>query len=70
MCDTLKSSKIVDASAICDGDRCRVEVKYKSQNEDFEIFTFSLPYHESPVLDSVIVDLNRKEVIFPKEGQK
>lgn len=65
MCDTLKRSRILDASAVCDGEGCRVEVQFENEAES-SVFTFYLTYHESDV-DHVIVDLNRKCVIFPKE---
>ena len=65
MCDTLKRSKIVDATAVCDGKECKVEVQYEN-NGDSSVFTFYLSYHDSDV-DHVIVDLNRRCVIFPKE---
>lgn len=68
MCDILKKSKVVDATAVCDGSMCRVEVQYENPT-DSSIFTFNLPYHDSDV-EHVIVDLNRKCVIFPKEDKK
>ena len=69
MCDTLKKSNILDATAICDGAGCRVEVQFEA-DDDSSVFTFYLPYHESSDLSSVIVDLNRKCVIFPEEDRK
>lgn len=69
MCDTLKRSNILDATAVCDGVGCRVEVQFEADN-DSSVFTFYLPYHESSGLSSVIVDLNRKCVIFPEEVKR
>lgn len=68
MCDTLKRSKIVDATAVCDGTQCKVEVAFEN-NEESSVYTFFLEYHDGDV-DKVIVDLIRKCVIFPKEEKK
>ncbi len=65
MCDTLKRSKIVDATAVCDGSQCKVEVAFENESES-SVYTFFLEYHDGDV-DKVIVDLIRKCVIFPKE---
>ena len=40
MCDLLKKSKITDATAICDGSRCKVEVAYEADDDSgFFLFT-------------------------------
>lgn len=67
MCDILRSSRINDATAVCNGDLCKVEVAYSSP-KDSGVFTFNLPYHDGSSLDKVIVDFNRRCVIFPKEA--
>lgn len=67
MCDILKDSKITDATAICDGSLCRVEVAYENESSS-DVFTFFLPYHENAGLDKVVVDFSRKCVIFPEEA--
>jgi len=64
MCDTLKKSTIIDADAICDGSVCKVEIRYVHSGND-SIFTFHFPYHDSDI-DHVVVDFNRKCVIFPR----
>lgn len=68
MCDTLKKSKITDASAVCDGSMCKVEVAYENP-ADSSVFTFYLPYHDGEV-DKIIVDFIRKCVVFPKEEKE
>lgn len=67
MCDILRASKIKDATAVCNGEICKVEVLYESPKGN-GVFTFRLPYHDGNSLNKVIVDFNRRCVIFPKEA--
>lgn len=65
-CDELKGSKIIDASTVCDGSVCRVEVKYEFGGRT-KLRRFTFDYKETDDVDRIIVDFDRRLVIFPEE---
>ncbi|WP_026653556.1 hypothetical protein [Butyrivibrio proteoclasticus] len=67
MCDELKNSaRIVDAAARCDGDMCKVEIKFVSDTGIERFYKFDFPYKLSEDTSDTIVDFTRELVIFPE----
>ncbi|WP_071177561.1 hypothetical protein [Butyrivibrio hungatei] len=67
MCDELKkSARIVDATARCDGDICRVEISFVSDMGIERFYKFDFPYKLSEDTSDTIVDFTRELVIFPE----
>ena len=64
MCDTLKQSQILDATARSDGDYCRIEVSWQSDS-DKSVYVFKFPYKTSASNDEIIVDFERELVLLP-----
>ncbi len=69
MCDTLKRSKILDATARCDGDICKVDIQY-SNSSGREVLSFNFPYKISDSTQSIVVDFNRELVIIPESAME
>ncbi len=64
MCDTLKQSTILDATARSDGDMCKVEVNWQSDKER-SVYVFKFPYKINAGSDQIIVDFERELVLLP-----